>query len=111
MHVIMTSPTGSTRSTSARRSRRDPKEVAANQAVIEAYWDRLCLRYRDHVFYGDLQVLWDVSFDVRDKEILVLVGANGAGKSTTLKTISGPQAPEGSIEFDGVRLDQLSRTR
>ena len=61
------------------------------------------------VFYGDLQVLWDVSFEVRDKEILVLVGANGAGKSTTLKTISGLLKPrKGSIEFNGVRLDQLS---
>jgi len=61
------------------------------------------------VFYGDLQVLWDVSFEVRDKEILVLVGANGAGKSTTLKTISGLLKPrKGSIEFDGVRLDRLS---
>jgi len=61
------------------------------------------------VFYGDLQVLWDVSFEVRDKEILVLVGANGAGKSTTLKTISGLLKPrKGTIEFDGVRLDQLS---
>jgi len=61
------------------------------------------------VFYGDLQVLWDVSFEVRDKEILVLVGANGAGKSTTLKTISGLLKPrKGTIAFDGVRLDQLS---
>jgi len=60
------------------------------------------------VFYGDLQVLWDVSFEVRDKEILVLVGANGAGKSTTLKTISGLLKPrKGTIEFDGVRLDTL----
>ena len=61
------------------------------------------------VFYGDLQVLWDVSFEVRDKEILVLVGANGAGKSTTLKTISGLLKPrKGSVEFDGVRLDLIS---
>jgi branched-chain amino acid transport system ATP-binding protein len=61
------------------------------------------------VFYGDLQVLWNVSFEVRDKEILVLVGANGAGKSTTLKTISGLLKPrKGSVEFDGVRLDLLS---
>ncbi|HEY6096607.1 MAG TPA: ABC transporter ATP-binding protein [Candidatus Deferrimicrobium sp.] len=61
------------------------------------------------VFYGDLQVLWDVSFEVREKEILVLVGANGAGKSTTLKTISGLLKPrKGTIEFNGVRLDQLS---
>ena len=61
------------------------------------------------VFYGDLQVLWDISFEVRDKEILVLVGANGAGKSTSLKTISGLLTPrKGSIEFDGVRLDRLT---
>jgi len=64
------------------------------------------------VFYGDLQVLWDVSFEVRDKEILVLVGANGSGKSTTLKTISGLLKPrKGTIEFDGVRLDQLPPDR
>jgi len=64
------------------------------------------------VFYGDLQVLWDVSFEVRDKEILVLVGANGAGKSTTLKTISGLLKPrKGTIDFDGVRLDQLPPDR
>ena len=64
------------------------------------------------VFYGDLQVLWGVSFEVREKEILVLVGANGAGKSTTLKAISGLLKPrKGSIEFDGVRLDQLPPDR
>ena len=60
------------------------------------------------VFYGDLQVLWDVSFEVKEKEILVLVGANGAGKSTTLKTISGILRPRaGTISFDGVRLDEV----
>ena len=64
------------------------------------------------VFYGDLQVLWGVSFEVRDKEVLVLVGANGAGKSTTLKTISGLLRPKsGTIEFDGVRLDQSPADR
>ena len=64
------------------------------------------------VFYGDLQVLWGVSFEVREKEILVLVGANGAGKSTTLKAISGLLKPrKGSIEFNGVRLDQLPPDR
>jgi len=60
------------------------------------------------VFYGDLQVLWDVSFDVKEKEILVLVGANGAGKSTTIKTISSLLTPrEGTIEFNDIRLDHL----
>ncbi len=61
-----------------------------------------------NVFYGDLQVLWDVTFEVKEKEILVLVGANGAGKSTTLKTISSLLTPaSGTIEFDGLRLDRL----
>ncbi|MBW2017457.1 MAG: ABC transporter ATP-binding protein [Deltaproteobacteria bacterium] len=60
------------------------------------------------VFYGDLQVLWDVSFEVREKEILVLIGANGSGKSTTIRTISSLLKPrKGTIEFNGVRLDQL----
>ena len=58
------------------------------------------------VFYGDLQVLWDLSFEVREGEILVLIGSNGAGKSTTIKTISSLLKPrKGSIEFNGVRLD------
>lgn len=58
------------------------------------------------VFYGDLQVLWDVSFEVHSKEILVLIGANGAGKSTIIKTLSSLITPRnGSIEFEGARLD------
>ncbi|MCX5854540.1 MAG: ABC transporter ATP-binding protein [Deltaproteobacteria bacterium] len=61
-----------------------------------------------NVFYGDLQVLWDVSFEVKEKEIVVLVGANGAGKSTILRTISALLTPKkGSIEFDGRRIDHL----
>lgn len=60
------------------------------------------------VYYGDLQVLWDVSFEVTEKEIVVLIGANGAGKSTTIRTISSLLTPKkGSIEFNGVRLDQI----
>jgi branched-chain amino acid transport system ATP-binding protein len=60
------------------------------------------------VFYGDLQVLWDVSMDVRDGEIVVLVGANGAGKSTTIKAVSSLVTPrKGTVEFNGQRIDQL----
>lgn len=59
--------------------------------------------------YGDMQVLWDVSFEVNDGEIVVLVGANGTGKSSTLKTISGLQKPNsGSIDFNDKSLTQIS---
>ncbi len=58
------------------------------------------------VFYGDLQVLWNVSFEVRRGEIVVLVGANGAGKSTTLKTVSSLLKPHrGTVTFEGHRID------
>ena len=60
------------------------------------------------VFYGDLGVLWDVTFEVNENEIVVLVGANGAGKSTIIRTVSSMLTPrKGSIEFNGTRLDRL----
>ena len=60
------------------------------------------------VCYGDLQVLWDITIEARDKEILVLIGANSAGKSTTIKTISSLVTPtKGSIEFDCTSIDNL----
>jgi branched-chain amino acid transport system ATP-binding protein len=67
------------------------------------------LRVQDiDVFHGDLQVLWCVSFQVKEGEIVALVGANGAGKSATLNTISGLLCPaNGSILFQDQRLDQI----
>ena len=59
--------------------------------------------------YGDIQVLWDISFEVHEGEIVVLVGANGAGKSSILKTISGlQQVGNGTIEFLGDSLTNIS---
>ena len=56
-------------------------------------------------FYGDVQVLWGVSFDVKQGEVVALIGANGAGKSTTLKTVSGLLRPRrGSVAFQGENL-------
>lgn len=62
------------------------------------------------VYYGDLQALWDVSFYVRQGEIIALVGSNGAGKSTLLKTLSGIIKPRrGSATFNGNRLDLIKQ--
>ncbi len=60
------------------------------------------------VFYGDVQVLHDVSFEVREHEIVALIGTNGAGKSTILRTISGIMRPEaGEILFGDVPIHNL----
>lgn len=64
------------------------------------------------VFYGDVQVLYDVSFEVRRSEIVALIGANGAGKSTTLKTISGLLRPlKGEVIFDGNPIHKIEPYR
>ena len=60
------------------------------------------------VFYGDAQALWEISLQVKEKEIVTLLGGNGAGKSTTLRAISGLLKPKkGSISLAGVRLDRI----
>jgi len=57
------------------------------------------------VFYGDVQVIWDISFEVKQGEVVALIGANGAGKSTALKTVSGLLRPrKGSVSFNGEDL-------
>ena len=60
------------------------------------------------VHYGDIQALWDISFRVEDREIVSLIGSNGAGKTTILKTISGILRPsKGSVSIDGIRSDAI----
>ncbi len=59
-----------------------------------------------NVFYGDAQALWSVGFRVDEDEIFSIIGANGAGKSTILKTICGLVRPlSGREEFLGSRID------
>ena len=54
------------------------------------------------VKYGDIQVLWDISFEAAKGEIIALVGSNGAGKSTAVKAASGlVKTCGGRITFDG----------
>ncbi|MGN1080924.1 MAG: ATP-binding cassette domain-containing protein, partial [Acutalibacteraceae bacterium] len=53
-----------------------------------------------NVYYGNIHAIKGISFNVDEGEIVALIGANGAGKSTTLKTVSGLLRPRsGSIEF------------
>ena len=60
------------------------------------------------VYYGDVQALWNVSFRVESEEMVSLVGSNGAGKTTALKTISGILRPtKGSVSIDGIRSDAI----
>ena len=57
------------------------------------------------VKYGDIQVLWDVSFEAAKGEIIALVGSNGAGKSTAVKASSGlVKTCGGKIVFNGQEL-------
>lgn len=57
------------------------------------------------VNYGGIEAVKDISFEVPDKSIVTLIGANGAGKSTTLRTIAGiVTATSGTVTYDGVDI-------
>jgi len=60
------------------------------------------------VFYGDVQVIFDLSLRVEQGKVVSIIGGNGAGKSTLLKTISGLMQPvKGEIAFDGKPIQSL----
>jgi branched-chain amino acid transport system ATP-binding protein len=60
-----------------------------------------------HTYYGSIQALKGVSLEVYDGEVVTLIGANGAGKSTTLRSINGLNHPrEGTIKFQGRDITQ-----
>jgi branched-chain amino acid transport system ATP-binding protein len=62
-----------------------------------------------HVFYGKIEAVKGVSFDVDEGEIVTLIGGNGAGKTTTLRTISGIKSPgAGSIRFRGEAIHGMA---
>jgi len=60
-----------------------------------------------HAYYGKSHILQGVTFRVGDGEIVSLLGRNGAGRSTTVKTIMGQVPPNGMICFNGERIDGL----
>jgi branched-chain amino acid transport system ATP-binding protein len=60
-----------------------------------------------HTYYGTIQALKGISLEVEDGEVVTLIGSNGAGKSTTLRSISGLTPPrEGSIKFEGKEIGE-----
>jgi branched-chain amino acid transport system ATP-binding protein len=60
-----------------------------------------------HTFYGNIEALKGVSLEVEEGEIVTLIGSNGAGKSTTLRSISGLTPPrEGSIRFEDKEIGE-----
>jgi branched-chain amino acid transport system ATP-binding protein len=62
-----------------------------------------------HTFYGNIEALKGISLEVEEGEIVTLIGSNGAGKSTTLRSISGLTPPrEGSIKFDGREIGETA---
>jgi branched-chain amino acid transport system ATP-binding protein len=60
-----------------------------------------------HAYYGKSHILHGVTFHVGEGEIVSLLGRNGAGRSTTIKTIMGEVAPTGTIRFKAARIDGL----
>ncbi|MBR3505050.1 MAG: ABC transporter ATP-binding protein [Clostridia bacterium] len=65
-----------------------------------------------HVYYGSIHAIKGVSFEVNEGEIVTLIGANGAGKSTTLNTVAGLLKPRaGSISFEGRDITGMSASK
>jgi branched-chain amino acid transport system ATP-binding protein len=61
-----------------------------------------------HTYYGHIHALKGISITVNEGEVVTLIGANGAGKSTTLRTISGMAKPRhGTVKFDGKMINNL----
>ena len=58
--------------------------------------------------YGTVQIIWDISFKIKEKEIVCIIGPNGAGKTTLVKTIVGLiPAKSGTIRFKGANIEKL----
>jgi branched-chain amino acid transport system ATP-binding protein len=67
---------------------------------------------RLNIFYGKIQVLWDVSLSIDEKEMVAVIGSNASGKTTLLNAVSGLLSPSsGTMEFLGTRIDKMPAYR
>ena len=81
--------------------------------MSEVHNNKSLLRVDDiHVYYGSIHAIKGISFEVNEGEIVTLIGANGAGKSTTLNTVSGLLKPRsGLITFEGKGIVGIGASR
>ncbi len=81
--------------------------------MSEMNQQELLLKVNDiHVYYGAIHAIKGVSFEVRKNEIVALIGANGAGKSTTLNTVAGLLKPRsGTITFKGENVTAVPASK
>jgi branched-chain amino acid transport system ATP-binding protein len=88
-------------------------ELAAGTGTVElVVVPPLLVVDRVDVFYDDVQVLHQLSLEVRRGEIVTLLGSNGAGKTTTLRAITGLVTPRaGEVRFDGQALSAIPAAR
>jgi len=64
-----------------------------------------------NMFYGKIQVLWDVSLAIDEKELVAVIGSNASGKTTMLKATSGLLSiASGTLEYLGRRIDNMPVT-
>jgi branched-chain amino acid transport system ATP-binding protein len=86
-------------------------QVMTNSQAVSMDTSRPFFSIRDmHAYYGESYIVQGVSFDVRQGEILALLGRNGAGKTSTLRTIArtdNPQMRQGEIWLDGKPIHQM----
>ena len=87
-----------------------PEEIRNNPAVIKAYLGEEVMLKLENVQsgYGNILAVKGISLEINEGEIITLIGANGAGKSTTLMTISGiVRCRSGKITFNGQEIQDL----
>ena len=87
-----------------------PEKVKEHPDVIRVFWGKKLMLNLIGVetFYGKIKALHGVSLEVTDGQLVCILGANGAGKTTILKTISGIVEPEyGTIHFNGEQIDRM----